>query len=78
MIDNPQCPRKKESSSALWILQMAQKAKAFRDTIGKPVFFCVNFYTRHNLASMLKQMTNVEAKMIGPVKFTILDWINQW
>jgi len=76
VFDNPQCPVKKESSSALWILQMAQQAKTFRDPSGKRVFFCDNFYTRHNLASVLKQMTNGEARMIGTVKFTNIDWIN--
>ena len=67
----------KDSPSALWILQMAQQTKLHPDPSGKGVFFTDNFYTRHVLATELKNKTDGEARLCGTVKFTKVDATNR-
>ena len=68
---------KKDSASAMWILQMAHQCKMRRDRSGKRVFFCDNYYTRHHLATALKKITDGEAVLVGTVKYNIVDGTNR-
>ena len=63
-------------ASALWACQLAHQTKAYHDPFGKHIFFCANFCTRHMLASVVKKMTNGEARIIGTVRFTNVDATN--
>jgi len=66
-----------DSATALWACQLAHQTKAYHDLFGKHIFFCDNFYMRHTLASVLKKMTDGEARIIGTVRFTKVDATNQ-
>ena len=68
---------KKDSASAMWILQMAHQTKLLRDRSGKRVFFTDNYYTRHALANVLKTITDGEARLVGTVKFNLVDSTNR-
>ena len=67
----------KDSATALWILQMGYQTLLAKDTSGKRLFFTDNFYTRHVLAKVLKQITDGEARICGTVKFTNVDATNR-
>jgi len=66
----------KDSSSSLWLLQMAHQTQNFPDPSGRRFFFTDHFYTCHQLAHAVKMMTDGEAKMIGTVRFTNIDCTN--
>ncbi len=51
------------SPSALWLLQMALQTKRLWDPSRQRVFFTDNFYTRHNLAMSLREITDGKALM---------------
>ena len=67
----------KDSPTALWILMMAYQTKLAPQPNGKRIFFTDNFYTRHTLAKVLKDITDGEARLIGTVKYTNVDATNR-
>lgn len=71
------CAVDKNSPSALWILQLAHQVKCDDASCAKRVIFTDNFYTRHNLAKELYDITDGKMFLIGTVKFTNVDAINR-
>ena len=63
------------SPTASWILQIAHQSHRFKTK--KRVTFMDNFYTRHVMARVLKEMTDGECLVIGTVKFTNVDGSNR-
>jgi ribosomal protein L30E len=57
-------------------LQMAHQTKIYEDPNHKRVIFCDNFYTRHNLATLLKQITDGEIRLVGTCRFNNVDATN--
>ena len=41
------------------------------------MFYCDNYYTRHSLASELKRITDGEARIIGTIKYNLVDSTNR-
>jgi hypothetical protein len=57
---------------------MAHKTKIYEDPNHKRVNFCDNFYTRHNLATSLKQITDGEIRLVGTCCFNNVDATNRF
>lgn len=68
----------KDLLSALWLLHMAHQAKSLPNPCGHRVFFTDTFYPSHQLAHALKVMRDGEARMIGTVHFSNIDWTNRF
>jgi hypothetical protein len=69
---------KADSASAGWVLQMAHHTKIYEDPNHKKVIFCDNFYTCHNLATSLKQITDGEMCLAGTCRFNNVDATNHF
>ena len=67
---------KRESPSALWILQLALQTKIYKYGNGS-IDVTDNFYTRHKLAQQLIKVTDGEMKMIGTVRLNLVDGVNR-
>jgi hypothetical protein len=69
---------KADSASAGWVLQMAHQTKIYEDPNHKRVIFCDNFYTHHNLATLLKRITVGEICLVGTCCFNNVDATNRF
>jgi hypothetical protein len=56
---------------------MMHPTALMRSSSSKRVIFTDNFYTRHTMASTLKDATDGEAQMIGTVRFNVGDAVNR-
>ncbi len=74
----PSCAVDGDSASAAWVLQMAHQKKICEDPNNKRVMFSDNFYTRHNLASTLKKITDGEVRLCGTCRFNNVDSTNRY
>ena len=59
--------------SALWTLMLAHSTQKSFDPSGTRYYFMDNYYTRHNLAGVVKSLTDGESRIIGTVKYTNID-----
>ena len=71
----------KNSSTALWVLQLAHQRllddEGKRDYPCKRVFFMDNYYTRHTFANALAKITDGTSRVCGTIKFTNVDSTNR-
>jgi len=68
-----------DSPTALWICMMGHQTSSCKQPPGtKRYFFCDNFYTRHNMVTLLHAFADKESYVIGTVKFTNVDATNRY
>lgn len=67
----------KKSASALWSLQMLHQTHKQKDPSGKRHLYMDNFYTRHNLAEKVKQLSDQEIRITGTCRLNVIDKFNK-
>jgi len=73
----PESTVARNSASALWLCQLVDQSRLYREPNHYRVIFCDNFYTRPRLAEKLFSVSQGDLKVTGTCKVPNFDGINR-